>query len=68
MNLLATAQTRLIYWRPDLVALLGVSKRTLSRMISNHDIPAQDVSIRGRKGWKAQTITAWQEAGCPRAA
>jgi predicted DNA-binding transcriptional regulator AlpA len=61
-------QPRLIYWRKDLQALLGISKRTLSRMISNRDIPSQDVCIRGRRGWKAQTILSWQEAGCPRVA
>lgn len=65
-GLLATP--RLIYWRKDLQTLLGVSKRTLSRMISNRDIPIQDICIRGRRGWKAQTIATWQEAGCPRAA
>ncbi len=59
---------RLVLWRRDLVSLLGISQRTLSRMMSNGDIPAPDVDIRGRRGWKAQTITAWQESGCPRAA
>lgn len=60
-------QVRLVLWRRDLVALLGVSQRTLSRMMSNGDMPAPDVDIRGRRGWKAQTVTAWQAAGCPRA-
>ena len=59
---------RLILWRRDLVALLGVSQRTLSRMVSNRDIPEPDVAIRGRRGWRAQTIYAWQESGCPKAA
>ncbi len=61
-------EARLVLWRPDVARLLGISKRTLSRMISNHDMPAQDVNIRGRRGWKIQTIQAWQEVGCPRAA
>ncbi len=62
------ALSRLVLWRPDVARLLGVCKRTLSRMVSNGDIPAQDVNIRGRRGWKVQTIQAWQEAGCPKAA
>ena len=62
------SQPRLVLWRRDLVALLGVSPRTLSRMMSNRDMPAPDVDIRGRRGWKAQTVYTWQEAGCPKMA
>lgn len=61
-------EARLVFWRADVARLLGISKRTLSRMISNGDIPTQDVVIRGRRGWKSKTIQAWQEAGCPRVA
>ena len=65
-NPMPSGQPRLILWRRDLQISMGVSPRTLSRMVSNRDIPGQDVVIRGRKGWKTQTIQAWIDAGCPK--
>lgn len=61
-----TTMPRLLLWRRDVAHLLGICERTLSRMIANGDIPPQDVNIRGRRGWKVQTIQAWQLAGCPK--
>lgn len=58
------ALPRLVYWKADLCAMLGVKLRTLERMISAGEIPAPDRRLRGRPCWLRATIEAWAAAGC----
>ncbi len=55
---------RLILWRRDVAGLLGISRRTLDRMLAAGDVPSQDICLRGRRGWRTQTIYSWQARGC----
>ena len=59
----------LLFRRKDLARKLGVSVRTLDRMISTREIPEPDVRIRSIPAWKASTIEQWIDGGCekPRA-
>ena len=50
---------RLFLWKRDVAAMLGVSLRTLERMISTGEIPAPDRRLRGRPAWMAATIYGW---------
>jgi len=56
---------RLVFWKKDISQMMGISTRTLDRMISVGDIPQPDLSLRGRRAWKAKTIHGWVEEGCP---
>jgi len=56
---------RVVFWKKDLRQMLGVSIRTLDRMISSGEIPAPDRPLRGRPAWLAQTINTWVADGCP---
>lgn len=56
---------RLILWRRDVASALGVSLRTVDRMLSMREIPQPGLRLRGRPCWRAETITAWVRAGCP---
>ncbi|MFH1022394.1 MAG: hypothetical protein V1809_03310 [Planctomycetota bacterium] len=65
----ATAGTmppRMLYWKRDLMERLGVSRRTLERMISTGEIPRPEIRLRGRGAWRTDTITDWIADGCPR--
>jgi predicted DNA-binding transcriptional regulator AlpA len=52
---------RLLLWKRDVAAMLGVGVRTLERMISAGEIPAPDRRLRGRPAWLARTIHEWAE-------
>lgn len=56
---------RLVLWKKDLSAMLGVGLRTLERMISAGEIPAPDRRLRGRPAWCAATIYQWAAEKCP---
>lgn len=56
---------RLLLWKSDLCAMLGVRIRTLDRMISAGEIPVPDRRLRGRPAWLAATIHEWAAKGCP---
>ena len=58
---------RLFLWKRDLCAMLGVSERTLSRMLSTGEIPPATRRLRGRPVWLAKTIGEWAEKENPRA-
>ena len=57
---------RLVLWKFDVARLLGVTVRSVDRMISAGDMPSPEIHIRGRRAWKAKTIQEWVDAGCPR--
>ena len=56
---------RLVLWKSDVAGRLGLSVRTVDRMLCMCELPFPDVEIRGRKGWKASTIETWVDSGCP---
>jgi len=56
---------RLLLWKRDVAAMLGMGGRTLERMISRGQIPPPDRRLRGRPAWLPETIKAWVEQGCP---
>ena len=56
---------RLLLWKRDLCAMLGVKVRTLERMISAGEIPAPDRHLRGRPAWLAATVQEWAANKCP---
>ncbi len=56
---------RLLFWKRDLCAMLGVKLRTLERMISAGELPAPDRHLRGRPAWLATTINDWVAKRCP---
>lgn len=53
------AADRLIFWKPDLVRILGKSTRTIDRWISTGDFPPADVTVHGKPVWRRQTIMDW---------
>ncbi len=55
----------LVLRKRDVAERLGYSTRTLNRMLATGEVPLPDLVLRGRKGWRASTIQAWVEAGCP---
>ena len=56
---------RLLLWKKDLCQMLGVSLRTLERMISSGEIPPPNRRLRGRPAWLAAMIHEWAASGCP---
>ncbi len=50
---------RLLLWKKDLAQMLGVSLRTLERMISSGEVPPPNKRLRGRPAWLAATIHEW---------
>lgn len=60
-----TAIPRLLFWKRDLCAMLGVKLRTLERMISAGEVPAPDRRLRSRPAWLATTIHEWIANCCP---
>lgn len=59
------ALPRLTLWKKDVAAMLGLTVRTLERMIASCEIPAPDLRLRGRCAWRPATIQEWVEKGCP---
>jgi hypothetical protein len=47
-----------VYWPSGLLERYGVSRPTLWRWERNGKIPARDVHIGGRSGWRRETIEA----------
>jgi predicted DNA-binding transcriptional regulator AlpA len=56
---------RLLLWKKDVAQMLGISGRTLERMISAGEIPSPDRRLRRRPAWLAATIQEWAVSGCP---
>lgn len=56
---------RLLLWKRDVAAMLGVGLRTLERMISGGEIPPPECRLRGRPAWRTATIQEWTANGCP---
>jgi predicted DNA-binding transcriptional regulator AlpA len=54
---------RLLFWKKDLCQMLGVSLRTLERMISSGEIPPPNRRLRGRPAWLSATIHEWAASG-----
>ncbi len=52
---------RLVYWKPDLRHILGISTRTIDRLLSKQEFPNPDLRMNGRPAWKRQTIINWVE-------
>ena len=52
---------RLLWWKGEIAESIGLSIRTIDRMISTGEFPKHDKIIRGRKAWKPQTIQNWIE-------
>jgi predicted DNA-binding transcriptional regulator AlpA len=50
---------RLVLWKKDVSQMLGVSLRTLGRMISSGQIPRPNRRLRGRPAWFSITIYEW---------
>lgn len=48
----------------DLARMLGVSKRTLWRLLSAQRMP-RPVRLGGSTRWRLDVIRAWIERGCP---
>jgi predicted DNA-binding transcriptional regulator AlpA len=57
---------RLLLWKRDLCVMLGVSERTLSRMLSTGELPPATRRLRGRPVWLAKAIDEWAEKEKPR--
>lgn len=55
---------RLIFWKRDLPAIIGVSTRTIDRWISSGEFPRADVTISGKSVWRRETVKDW--SGAPR--
>lgn len=55
---------RLILWKKDVCQMLGVSQRTLDRMVSTGEIPRPNRRLRGRPAWFSLTIYEWVAEGC----
>jgi len=62
---ISSAVPRLLLWKNDLCAMLGVKIRTLERMISAGEIPPPNRQLRGRPPWIATSIQEWVDRGCP---
>lgn len=54
---------RLFLWKRDVCQMIGVSVRTLERMISAGEIPKPDRRLRGRPAWRSKTIYDWADGG-----
>ena len=51
-----------VLWRRDLAARYGVARETVWRWQQAGKIPAPDVRIGNRQGWRAETIRANESA------
>jgi len=47
----------------DIIAFLGVSRRTIERLLSSGRFPQPDCRIGKLPRWKPSTVRAWIEAG-----
>jgi predicted DNA-binding transcriptional regulator AlpA len=47
-----------VIWPPGLREMLGISEPTLWRWERLGKVPARDIEIGGRRGWKRSTIEA----------
>lgn len=54
----------LLWTRHNVASLLACSTRTLSRMVSAHEIPAPILFVR-RPRWRPRDIELWMADGCP---
>lgn len=48
----------------DLAAMLGVSRRTVSRLKSAGKLP-RPIRIGGSERWRRDELADWLQAGCP---
>ena len=51
-----------VLWRRDLAARYGVCRETVWRWQQDGKIPAPDVRIGTRRGWRAETIRTHESA------
>ena len=49
---------------PNVARMMGVSERTLWRLLSGHKLP-QPVRIGRNTRWRLSEVTEWIEKGCP---
>lgn len=58
----ATAPEKLIYRQPEVLAILGIAKTTLWRMVNSGSFP-KPIKLGERvNGWKVETVKAWLDA------
>jgi excisionase family DNA binding protein len=63
MNAMDLPATRLIKV-DELAEMLGVSTRTLYRMVSAHKVP-EPIRLGGCTRWRLDLVREWIEQGCP---
>jgi excisionase family DNA binding protein len=56
--------TKLLVSADELATMLGVSERTIWRLLSAHKIP-RPLHIGGSVRWRMADVTAWIAHGCP---
>jgi predicted DNA-binding transcriptional regulator AlpA len=61
-NPATTPEAERVLWRRDLAARYGVCRETVWRWQQSGTIPAPDVRLGRRSGWRVETIRAHESA------